>query len=213
MLLPQDTNVPGAPPSYGYAVITNTGSMIALGGALSDGAPFSRVEPISEANSFPLYASLYNYTGLLLGQLSLDTAAFGAVPSGELAWFKPPSRAGFYSNGFNTLLAVQGAPWTNSASALSAFTNQAQLTFYGGGLASNLDLTVQLTSSGALRLLGGPATFAGGFVNRANGLLTLAFTNAAGSKVTGYGTILQNTNLGGGFFPGATNTGTFKLQP
>ena len=126
MLLPQNTNVPGSPPNYGYALITNNGSIVALGGALSDGAAFSRAEPINEANAFPVFASLYNHTGLLLGQLSLDNDTFGAAPAGNLAWFKPPSQTGLYTNGFNTMLAVEGSPWTNSASALAALTNRAQ---------------------------------------------------------------------------------------
>jgi hypothetical protein len=213
MLLPQNTNFPGSPPSYGYALITNNGSIIALGGALSDGAAFSRAEPVNEANEFPVFASLYNHTGLLLGQLSLDDA-LGAAPAGNLAWFKPPSQTGLYTNGFNTTLAVQGSPWTNTASALGAFTtNRAQLTLSGGGLASNLVFTLQLTSTDILRLLDGPDNFSAGSINRINGLMSLTFTNTAGSKVSAFGTVLQNTNLGGGFFPGATNTGTFKLQP
>ena len=67
VLLPQDTNAEGAPPSYGYVLVTNTGSMINMGGALSDGTLFSRSEPINEQNQFPVYAGLYKNAGLLLG--------------------------------------------------------------------------------------------------------------------------------------------------
>jgi hypothetical protein len=213
VLLPQDTNVAGAPASYGYALMTNTGSTITLGGALSDGAPFSRSEPVSELNQFPVYASLYGGQGLLLGQLSLDAASFGAVPAGNLIWIKPPQQSGLYAGGFETGLGVEGSPWTNSASALAAFANGAQLTLSGGALASNLVFTVQLTSSDTLQLLGGPANFVSGSINGANGLLTLDFTDTGGNGIIAHGTVLQNTSLGGGFFPGATNAGTILLQP
>ena len=213
-LLAQDPNLPGSPPSYGYALITNSGSMIALGGVLSDGTPFSRSEPINEQDEFPVYASLYNNTGLLLGQMSLSAATYGAVPAGNLTWIKPPSPTGLYANGFSAGLAVEGSPWISSAAALSGlFANGAPVTFSGGGLASNLVSTVQLTSSNTLRRASGSTNFAGGTINRSNGLMTLAFTNTSGKKVTASGTLLQNAGLGGGFFLGATNAGAIVLQP
>jgi hypothetical protein len=187
--------------------------MIALGGALSDGAWFSRSEPVNELNQFPVYASLYGGQGLLLGELSLDTASLGAVPAGSLIWIKPPQQTGLYTGGFAAVLGVEGSPWTNSASALAAFTNEAQLTLSGGALASNLVFTVQLTSSNTLQQLGGPANFISGAINGVNGLLTLDFSDTGGNDITAHGTVLQNTNLGGGFFPGATNAGTILLQP
>ena len=80
VLLTQDTNVAGAPADYGYVLITNTGSAINLGGVLSDGAPFSRSEPINEENEFPVYANLYGGRGLLLGRWSLSAGISAPVP-------------------------------------------------------------------------------------------------------------------------------------
>jgi len=215
VLLPQDTSVLGTPPSYGYALITNMASMVHIGGALSDGTSFSSfVEPINEQDEFPVYASLYNNTGLLLGRLSLDAASNVTVPAGSLIWFKPPQHTGLYTNGFTASLSLAGSPWTNSAAALAGvFPNEAQLTFSGGGLASNLVSMVQLTSSNTLRRVSGSTDFASGTINRTNGLMTLTFTNTSGKKVTASGTLLQNVGLGGGFFLGATNAGSILLQP
>ena len=214
VLLPQDPNLPGSPPDYGYVLITNNGSMIALGGVLADGTPFSRSVPINEQDQFPVYASLYNGQGLLLGQMSLASGVFGAVPAGSLTWIKPLQHAGLYTNGFTTGLGVEGSPWTNTEAALtSLFAHGAQLAFSGGGLASNLIFTVQLTSSNTLRWVGGSANFTSGSINRNNGLMTFTFHDTSGHKVTAYGTALQNTKQGGGFFLGATNAGTITLTP
>jgi hypothetical protein len=215
VLLPQDTSVLGTPPSYGYALITNMASMVHIGGALSDGTSFSSfVEPINERDEFPVYASLYNNTGLLLGQLSLDAASNATVPEGSLIWFKPPQHTGLYANGFTASLDVEGSPWTNSVAALAGlFPNDAQLTFSGGGLASNLVSMVQLTSSNTFRRVSGSTSFASGTINRTNGLMTLTFTNTSGKKVTASGTLLQNAGTGGGFFLGATNAGSILQQP
>jgi uncharacterized repeat protein (TIGR03803 family) len=210
MLLPQDMTVTNSPPNYGYAQITNTGSMINIGGALSDGAPFFRSEPINEENQFPVYASLYNNTGLLLGELSLDAATNSAIPAGALIWFKPTQKTGLYTNEFTTSLDAAISVWTNSASALAVFTNNTELVFSGGGLASSLTNVVQLTSSNTLKVVTN-ANFSSGSINLKNGLLTVTFTNAIGKKITAYGTVLQNFSLGGGFFLGATNAGTITL--
>jgi hypothetical protein len=214
VLLPQDTNVADAPPSYGYALITNMASMIHIGGALSDGTSFSSfVEPVNDLDTFPVYASLYGGRGLLLGQLSLNATDNAAVPAGSLIWFKPSLSKVLYSNGFAASLDVDGSPWTNSAAALAAFTNEALLTLSGGGLASNLVSMVQLTSSNTIRRISGSTNFTSGGINPANGQLTLTFHNTSGQKVTASGTVLQNTNLGGGFFLGNTNAGSILLQP
>jgi hypothetical protein len=221
VLLPQDMSVAGAPPSYGYALITNTGSTINLGGALSDGTPFSRSEPINEQNQFPVYANLYKNPGLLLGQLSLEVPGIPgqAPPTGSLTWIKPEQKTGLYTNGFETELVVDGSPWSNSEAVLTnIFSTNAQLTLAGGGLASNLVWTVQLTSSNTLRVLSGPTNFISASINRTNGLLTLAYrATGVRTNATASGTFLQNINFdaGGGFFllPGATNTGTITLVP
>jgi hypothetical protein len=217
-LLPQDANDPASPTNYGYALITNVANMLHVGGMLSDGTKFtSFVEPINEQNQFPVYASLYSNAGLLLGELSLDDSTNALVPAGGLLWFKPNQKTGLYTNGFNTVLDVAGSPWTNSAAALAAFNSETQLTFAGGGLASNLVCTVQLTSSNTLRWISGSTNFTSGSLNRANGLMTLAFRDTSGRKVTAYGTILQNLGFGGGFFSllNATNAGaiTLGIQP
>jgi uncharacterized repeat protein (TIGR03803 family) len=212
LLLAQDTNISGAPPSYGYAVVTNTGRMVKITGILSDGTPFSRSEPINDQNEFPVYANLYGGKGLLLGQLSLSAGIFGAVPAGNVTWIKPLSATGLYKSGFTTALGVEGSPWTNSAAALAAlFTTNAQLVISGGGLASNVVCAVRLTSTDTLQLVSGSPRFSSGSVNRVNGEFKVLFLNAAGKKVTAYGTILQNTNLGGGFFLGTTEAGTITL--
>jgi uncharacterized repeat protein (TIGR03803 family) len=215
VLLPQDTNLAGStPPGYGYALITNTGSMINMGFFLADGSSFSRSEPINEEDQVPVYASLYNGQGLALGRLSLAAGIFGAVPAGGVTWIKPAQPSGLYATGFNTGLGAEGSPWTNSAAAMAAlFPNNAQLTISGGGLASAIICTVQLTSSNTLQRVSGSTNFTGGSINPANGLLRVVFRNASGKSVTNSGAVLQNINQGGGFFLGTTNAGTITLTP
>ena len=101
------------------------------------------------------------------------------------------------------------------AALTNLFATNAALTLSGGGLASSLVWTVQLTSSNTLKLVSGQTNFIGGSVNLANGLMTVIFHPTNGGSVTAYGTILQNTNLGGGFFvlSNKTISGTITLTP
>jgi hypothetical protein len=144
------------------------------------------------------------------------------VPAGSLTWFKPAQKTGLYAGGFSTVLDVEGSPWTNSEAALAGLfpTIGAQLTFSGGGLASNLVCTVEegQANGKTLKLTSSSTGFTSGSIDLANGQLTFIFSETNGTKVsavTASGTVLQNTNLGGGFFLGATSAtnGTFKLTP
>jgi hypothetical protein len=216
VLMPEISSLAeSAPPNYGYALVTNTGSMLNLGGMLSDGTPFSLSAPINEQNEFPVYASLYGNAGLLLGTMSLTAGESSAAPnSAGMAWIKPKQATGLYAKGFSAALSVAGSPWTNSPAVLTnLFPTGAELTFSGGGLASNLVCTVQFSPSNTLERVSGSTNFILGSINRANGLMTVTFANDSGKKVTASGALLQNTAQGGGFFLGAANAGTITLAP
>ena len=198
--------------NYGYAVITNTGSMINMGGVLPDGTAFSRSEPVNEWNEFPVYASIDDHKGVLLGKISLSAPPHFPPAGRSLFWIKPASSSGPYANGFSSGIAVTASPWTNSVQALTnLFQGHAQLTISGGGLTSNIVCGVRLSNSNRLTLHSSSPRFVGGSINRANGLLTVAFINDRGEKVTAAGAVLQNRDFGGGFFLGATDAGTITL--
>jgi len=213
--LPLDLDrFPGDLTICGYALITNTGSTINMGGLLPDGTPFFRSEPINEQDEFPVYASLYQGTGLLLGRMSLSVTDSSCLPATNVVWVKPSSQSNLYPNGFSSVLATRVSPWTNTAAALAAlFPNNAHLVVSGFGLASNLVSTVQLTSANTLKFVSGSTNFTSGTINRVNGQLSLTFRNTSGQRVTAYGTLLQNPSLGGGFFLSAEGSGSILLQP
>jgi hypothetical protein len=107
LILSYEVDSLSMPLNYGDAVITNTGAAINLRGVLPDGTPFSRSGPVNEANCFPIYASLYNGQGLMLGQLGISQAI---PPTGKASWMKPCLSKGLYTNGFATVLSIIGSP-------------------------------------------------------------------------------------------------------
>ena len=102
------------PPGDGYAQVTNHLGMVTAKGALADGAAFT-AQTVAESQNgdFPVYATPYGNTGLLLGWINL-TNLEAAPPANSLAWIKKASRTyPPYTNGFTNTLLVQGALWTN----------------------------------------------------------------------------------------------------
>lgn len=214
MLLSAFSALTNTPPGDGYALITNHAGMVALNGALADGTTFSQAVPASAFGNVPVYASLYNNTGLLFGWINLNNLQ-AAPPLNLLTWIKKPSGATAPSPaGFTNLLAGQGALWTAPA------TNTPAISFPKGDLlisnaSLHLDFKVAVLSDNTLAKLGGDPTnsLTGSIVAR-TGQLKLSFGNGNGAATTqGLGAVLQTSNSAAGFFTISTNAGALFLAP
>ena len=195
------------PPGIGYMLITNHKGSVALSGALADGVAFNQNVPLGVSNDVPVYASLYNHAGLLLGWLGLSNRA--VLPETPMAWLKPPSSSGLFTNAFTNLLSADGSLWTNPPARKSPF---------GGALAItntnlNLNFTVSITNN-TLKKISGSSNSLTGVFHPTTGLLQIIFGNGSGkSTTTGYAAILQDSTNGGGFFATRTNAGAILLTP
>jgi hypothetical protein len=203
-----------APPGDGYALVTNHAGQVTLTGAVADGTNFSQTVPASRSGDVPVYASLYQNTGLLFGWINLTNLS-AAPPANLLTWIKKPSSAtALYPAGFTNLLALQGALWTNPPA------NTPAISFPKGDLfitnaSLDLDFTVAVLANNNLAKLGGapPNSLAGSIVPT-TGWLKVTFGNGNGAATTqGLGAVLQTSNSAGGFFLTATNAGALILQP
>jgi subtilase family serine protease len=202
----------GAPTGFGYLLITNHAGVVILRGALADGTPFSQSVPLCGFGDLPIYRSLYANTGLLLGWLGLESGA----PSGTLAWIKQGSHSALYSGGFTNTVSVQGSAWTAPPAHTAVIDlPSGQLDVSGGNLQTNLPFIVAVSNNNAVvKLPDGPTNTLTGSINAKTGLLTITFGNGAGrATTTGFGAVLQNTKIAGGYFLGKTNAGSISLQP
>jgi BspA type Leucine rich repeat region (6 copies) len=203
----------GAPPGYGYILITNHAGAVTLSVTLADGTSFSQAVPLSGDGDLPVYGNLYGGSGLLLGWLGLE----GGSPTGNLTWIKPASRStALYTNGFTNLVMVQGSLWTNPLPHTAAIDlPSGQLDISGGSLPSLLSFNVAVSNNNALvKLPGSPTNSLTGSINAKTGLLTATFGNGAGKATTvAKGAVLQNVTNAAGFFLGKTNAGSIVLQP
>src|SRR5581483_3574163 len=89
-----------APSGDGLALISMRNSGATFSGRLADGMVFSESAPVSVSGLFPLYSSLYNGGGLLVGWLDFS----GGAPQGTVTWIKQPSAVQtFYRMGFTNV--------------------------------------------------------------------------------------------------------------
>ncbi len=213
MLLPPPAGAgANSPPGDGYALAASHAGMVTLSGALADGTPFNQTVPVSATGGVPIYASLYNNTGLLFGWINL-TNGQAAPPTNLLTWSTPSAANALYPGGFTNSLPVQTAPW------VAPPANTPAIPFPGGLLIvsnSGLDLTfdVAVSNNNALARLGGvPLNSLTGSINPKTGLLSVTFSNGNGKAATaGAGAVLQSSNSAAGFFATKAAAGLITLR-
>lgn len=118
-------------------------------GRLADGSSFTHAAHLGEDGRTSLFALVQNKTGSLLGTARLS-AGSGDLDSLALDWFirapAKPRTSGTYRNGIPLhALELVGGPYTLPA------TGARQLELYGGGLADDLSLPLEITD--ALKVL------------------------------------------------------------
>ncbi|MGA2750312.1 MAG: immunoglobulin domain-containing protein [Verrucomicrobiota bacterium] len=206
MLLAPSTEAIGqTPPGLGYILVTNHLGALALSGALPDGTAFIQSVPLGKLGDVPLYESLYANAGLVLGWVTLTNDLPQATNG--LIWIRPSAKSEFYPHGFTNLLDVQGSPWTNGP----AFSTTGTLTISN----TSLDLTYPVAITNDILTNKSKSTLSlTGTVTSKTGVVKITFTPAKGKPaITGYGAILENTSVLGGYFITTTNAGVISLQP
>ncbi|MCX6894860.1 MAG: leucine-rich repeat protein [Verrucomicrobia bacterium] len=224
-VLPGSTNPAVAPGGDGYGLVTvDTNGIIKLTGALGDGTVISQKVPVGANGDWPLFASVYAATnngvkvkgGVLLGWLNLvDPNLY------SLHLIKTAIPGVMYPNGFTN----DFVPLTSTYTNLALSTNRViELTSGSDGVVilSGGDLPANITNLVSLSLLNmftAPATNTAGGTNKlmlsvktATGKLTGTFKTNGVTATAFSGAVLQNTNIGRGYFKTATNSGAFRLQ-
>jgi hypothetical protein len=211
LLLPGSTNASGQTGGNGFAAVTVSDlGNVTLNGFLGDGTPITSTSVVSSQGLWPLYISLYGGKGSILGWLSLTNNGTNDI-SGQAGWFKlPQATAKLYPAGFTNSIEVIGSAYhyTNGTPVLGFTASQLSLT--DGNLSQGitnqavLGPTDEAADAGARKL-----TF-----RAASGLFTGSVMNPETSKpIPVNGIVLQNQNVGAGFFLGATESGSVLLAP
>jgi hypothetical protein len=159
-----------------------------------------------------LYAPLYTASGSILSWLTFTNDVIAPV-RGLLSWIKYPSTAtGFYRAGFSNELAVIGSRYAGSTSNRVIRMDYGQVIATDGNLAGPVVNTVRLGPTSTITTSG-----ADGFkmtLNRTNGVFSGSF-RVPGTTTTRsfYGSLLQNRDVGLGYFLGTNQSGGIRFVP
>lgn len=201
-LVTTTNSVGTVPPGCGYLLLTNHLGMATLTGALPDGTALSESIPASESGSMPIYKSLYNGGGLLIGWIDATNA--DPFSYDGLNWIKPASKT---AAGFTNILSVTGSAWSNGAA----------YSLSGGLVVSNaaFQFSNSISLSGGVITSGDSQNALKGTVNEKTGLVKLTFNDGSSrALLAGYGVVLQDqTNLDGYFVAQSGDGAIFLNSP
>jgi hypothetical protein len=209
LVIPGNNNGADQPAGNGFGSVTiNALGKVNFSGMLGDGTPVTSTSIVSSDGQWPFYASLYGGKGSILAWLSFTN---NGVISGQMNWFKlPQATANLYPSGF-----------TNSPEAVGSvylYTNGLPILGFTNGLLSLTSGNFQQSITNQVALVpdkedsdqnGATLTF-----NTSSGLFKGTVMNAETSKPIAFkGAILQNQNMGAGFFLSTNESGSVILSP
>jgi len=213
IVLPGQVGDPGSPPGHGYgAVQIDRAGNIILNGRSGDGQVLSQAVPVSPSGEWPLYAALYTGRGSILSWLTFTNDVIAPL-RGLLSWVKYPSTAtAFYRIGFSNELAVIGSRYDGSTSNRVIRMDYGQVVATDGNLATPVVNMVRLSPNNTIT-----TDSESGFkmtLNRTNGTFSGSF-RLPGSTTTRnfYGSLLQNRDVGFGYFLGTNQSGGIRFVP
>jgi hypothetical protein len=195
------------------ALSVNHSGTISAAGLLSDGSAFSQSVPVSTNGNWPLFAIANRGRSIVAGNLRLlsepngENSVEGTAHWLRLAGPKPSA----YTNGFLLASAVAGSAYTNPGPARVLTTNSALLTLTDATGATVFSSPMH-PGPGSRLTNGGPDRLAM-TVSAKTGLMrgTVVFPGANRSTAL-RGVVLQQQQLGGGYFVRSNSVGRLALE-
>lgn len=200
------------PHGAGYAVLTvSSAGTVRVAGRLPDHSPFSESVSLSQDNSFPLFASLYEGRGAISGVVTFESLSATDL-DGTLQWTKgahPGDR--FYPAGFTTTVSLGGSQFTPSNPVLN-FMN-GQVTISGDDLGTTITKTVTLHPNNFVTV-NTPADDRLVVSILTNGIFRGTFFDVTNNVTRTFsGALVQRKDEGAGFFLGMSQAGLVRFQP
>lgn len=214
-LLIAGTNNGGAtlPQGNGYGTLSiSKAGVTSFTGSLADGTRVSQSVPVSQAGQWPLYASLYDGQGSLLGWITIgETSELG----GDIAWTRPTTLNSRYPSGFAWITEMIGARYNVPTKGFNVFesTNSSLvLTLDGGGLSPGITNSFTLDGRNHVKQPTLAKRLSLAF-NPSTGLFTGSQAIPGMRQTLSFkGAIVQGQVLGGGYFLGTDQSGGVWMQ-
>jgi subtilisin family serine protease len=195
--------------TYGSATVAATGK-ITLQGRSADNQAFSQITSVSGDGDWPLYVSLSKGKGVLAGWMKLLSPPDLTNQLVSLVRL-PIATARLYPNGFTNDVTAAGSPYVYVRGAPVLAWSAGQLILSGGEFAEPITNSITLTSANKI-LNNGPHVQQIS-LNPTNGIFSGTFRPAGTARTYSlYGAIVQNIDIGLGFFFGTNTVGEVRLQ-
>lgn len=200
--------VPGGD-GFGKITVKSSGK-VTFAGKLADGTAVSQSAIISQSGEWPFYAPLYSKKGSVLGWLVLDAQSPAAI-HGSVAWFKPEQpRQKAYPDGFIVMSGPIGSRYNFVKGTPVLNLTGGHIVLESGNLPESIvnefsmDAKSRITGPNKLRLT----------ITTSSGLFKGSVMNpATGKMIPVSGVLLQNENIGAGYFLNGSQSGRVYVGP
>ena len=213
MVVPGVYDSTNEPCGDGWATLTvDNSGWVRLRASMADGTKLAQAVPLSKDGVWPLYASVYNRQGLVLGWIGFANAPTNDL-SGGVVWIKPTSpTSAYYPKGFGIATAATGSRYSRPPSGTPVLSfSAAELVLSGGGLTQGLTNYVTLHTNNLVTSANQTSlTFtlsSGAFRGRAPNP-----DNPKAHPISFSGVVLQKQNCGRGWFLGTNQCGGVYLD-
>jgi plastocyanin len=225
LVIPANPSATNAPQGDGFGTVTvNRSGLLQFSGTLADGTKVSQSSAVSSDGEWPLFVAFPGSRGSVLSWVNLGTTSTNAL-SGDVTWIRTPSTKAYgsgssgsaapqpFAAGFMVVSALTGFPYVRPASGspILGFTD-GRLVFTGVDLTSLITNDVVLNSNSRITNLSSNKLTLSFNLQTGTFRGTVADPNLSSKRYAFSGVALQTTNVGRGYFLGATQSGTVLLE-
>jgi hypothetical protein len=203
------TNVPSGD-GYGLVTVSAAGT-ISLSGALADGTSISQSVRVSKDGFWPAYVPLYSGKGSIIGWITLTNGAAEDL-SGAINWIKPAMNTKYYPAGFVFPTTATGSRYQAPGSKTNILSlTTAQFITSDGNLTTSLTNQIAFGPNNRVTNVSGPKltmtiTSSTGYFSG-----SVTPTNTGAKALSFKGVVLQDQQIGLGYFLGTNQSGSVFL--
>jgi hypothetical protein len=204
-----------SPGGDGYGTVTvSAAGMVSLSGVLPDNTGVAPgAVSISKYGRWPLYYPLYVRFGSLVGWIDFSNTGVSSFAGSNVMWFRTNADGKLSPGGFTNALTVIGSTFVSSNKTLLDLPS-VEVILSGGNLTNVLSNSVIPSATGRFTTNGAGIPKLALDLNPVTGIITGTFSDPVTAATTPIkGVVFQEQTNAGGFFLGASNSGSFFLTP
>jgi hypothetical protein len=212
LLIPGSPDAANGPFGHGFGNVTvDAKGNLSFKGTLADGTAISQGSTVSRNGHWPLYASVNQGRGILIGWINFADQPSSDFYGLNVNWVKVKGPDRYYPDGFVLAGDILGSRFVVPSPAGEG--SMATLTLQGPGLTEDLTEQVFLNAKNQVIVFGNNPAKLKLTYTAASGLFSGTFQPPGAPKaLTLKGAVVQKGAQGGGFFLDATQSGRAQLS-